>query len=108
MSPPASPAHERDGAGKPRRRAPLVPAEPAHLGPGLNLTIEFLAAIITWGGLGWLVDRWLGTSPWVTIAGIVLGNACGIYLVWLHSRSPEEVERARQRDLERSGSRRRT
>jgi F0F1-type ATP synthase assembly protein I len=85
-----------------------VPADGAHLGQGLNLTIEFLAGILTWGGIGWLVDRWLGTSPWVMSAGFVLGNACGLYLVWLHSRSPDEIERARQRDLERSRTRRGT
>lgn len=83
-----------------------MPANGGHLGQGLNLTIEFLAAIMTWGGIGWVVDRWLGTSPWVMIAGFVLGNACGIYLVWLHSRSEDEIEQARQRDLERSRTRR--
>ena len=31
-----------------------------------------LAAILTWGGIGWLVDRWLDTAPGFMIAGIVL------------------------------------
>lgn len=46
---------------------------------------DFLAALLVWGGIGWLADRWLGTAPWLMIAGIVLGNALGIYMLWLHS-----------------------
>jgi len=28
---------------------------------------------------GWLLDRWLGTRPWLLVAGIVLGAAAGFY-----------------------------
>ena len=58
---------------------------------------EFLGAILTWAGIGWLLDRWLGTDPWLMIAGIVLGNALGIYLLWLHS-DPERASAARDSD----------
>jgi hypothetical protein len=51
---------------------------------------EFLAAIFTWAGIGWLLDRWLGTEPWLLIAGAVLGNGLGIYLLWLRS-DPERA-----------------
>jgi len=30
-------------------------------------------------GVGWLLDRWLGTKPWLTVAGIVLGSIAGFY-----------------------------
>ena len=29
--------------------------------------------------IGWLLDRWLGTGPWLLVAGIVLGAAAGFY-----------------------------
>lgn len=87
-------ARDRGGAEDTARRTPGVPAGPSNLGDAFNLTIEFLAALLTWGGVGWLVDRWLGTDPWLLILGLVVGNACGIYLLWLRSRSPEEIERA--------------
>lgn len=35
--------------------------------------------VVTLLGLGWLLDRWLGTSPWLMVAGIVLGSALGLY-----------------------------
>jgi F0F1-type ATP synthase assembly protein I len=50
-----------------------------------DMLAEFLAAIFTWAGIGWLVDRWLDTDPWFMIAGAVLGNSLGIYLLWLRS-----------------------
>jgi len=28
---------------------------------------------------GWLLDRWLGTAPWLLVAGIILGAAAGFY-----------------------------
>jgi len=28
---------------------------------------------------GWLLDRWLGTNPWLLVAGIVVGAAAGFY-----------------------------
>ncbi len=28
---------------------------------------------------GWLMDRWLGTRPWLLVAGIVLGAVVGFY-----------------------------
>ncbi|HYO99922.1 MAG TPA: AtpZ/AtpI family protein [Pyrinomonadaceae bacterium] len=27
--------------------------------------------------VGWLLDHWLGTSPWLIVAGIVLGSVVG-------------------------------
>lgn len=41
-----------------------------------------LGGVILYGGLGWLVDWWLGTRGFVA-GGIVLGAAAGIVLVWL-------------------------
>jgi ATP synthase protein I len=40
---------------------------------------SLFAAVV--GGLivGWLLDRWLGTSPWLLVTGIVLGAAAGFY-----------------------------
>jgi ATP synthase protein I len=35
-----------------------------------------------WGGVGWLVDRWLGTGVFVGV-GVLAGAAAGVYLVYL-------------------------
>ena len=41
-----------------------------------GLTIFF--SVLSFMGVGWALDRWLGTS-WIMITGIVLGAAIGLY-----------------------------
>ena len=48
-------------------------------------SMELLAGILTWMGLGWLADRWLGTQPWLMVIGALIGYAAGLYLIWLRS-----------------------
>ncbi len=40
---------------------------------------SLFAAVVAGLGLGWLLDRWLGTRPWLLVAGLVLGAAAGFY-----------------------------
>lgn len=44
--------------------------------------VELLAAILTWAGIGWLVDRWLGTAPWFLAIGALVGNGAGLRIDW--------------------------
>jgi F0F1-type ATP synthase assembly protein I len=39
-----------------------------------------VAGVLAWGGIGWLLDRWLGTSYLVAV-GIVVGMAGAFYLI---------------------------
>lgn len=36
-------------------------------------------AVVALCGLGWALDRWLGSSPWLLVLGVVLGAAIGFY-----------------------------
>lgn len=40
---------------------------------------SLFAAVVAGLGVGWLLDRWLRTSPWLLITGLVLGAAAGFY-----------------------------
>jgi ATP synthase protein I len=40
---------------------------------------SLFASVIAGLGLGWLLDRWLGTGPWLLVGGMVLGSAAGFY-----------------------------
>lgn len=40
-----------------------------------------LSGIAVWGGVGWLVDRWLHTGGIATAVGSIVGVVLGIYLV---------------------------
>jgi len=37
------------------------------------------AAVAAFTGVGWMLDKWLGTQPWCLIGGIVLGSAAGLF-----------------------------
>lgn len=41
--------------------------------------ISLFAAVVSGLGLGWLLDRWLGTKPWLMVVGLVLGAAAGFF-----------------------------
>lgn len=44
---------------------------------GAALALFMSVAAMT--GLGWLLDRWLETSPWLLVGGIVFGAVVGFY-----------------------------
>lgn len=41
--------------------------------------LSFVLSTIVLMGLGWALDRWLNTSPWLVVAGIVIGAGIGFY-----------------------------
>ncbi len=47
-------------------------------GVAYRILVEMLAGVLVGGGLGWLLDHWLGTRPWFLLAMIVLGFAAGM------------------------------
>jgi ATP synthase protein I len=48
------------------------------LGDTLASSFEFAATLALFVGAGWLLDRWLGTTPWLMIALAILG-AVGLF-----------------------------
>jgi ATP synthase protein I len=57
---------------------PGANADASGLARGLRLSAEFAAGILVGAGIGWLLDRWLGTSPWGMIVLLLLGFAAGV------------------------------
>ena len=48
------------------------------MGVAIRLSTDLVAAVAVGGFLGWLLDRWLGTSPWLLLLFFFLGVAAGI------------------------------
>lgn len=51
--------------------------------------------------IGFLLDRWLGTDPWLTITFVLLGSYSGFRVMWHHAvvvGERQEEERRRARD----------
>jgi ATP synthase protein I len=47
-----------------------------------TLGFSFVLAIVMGFGGGYLLDGWLGTSPWLTFIGFVVGMAAAILNVY--------------------------
>lgn len=59
-------------------------------GWAFRLSVELVAGLVVGGGIGWLLDRWLGTSPALLILFFFLGAAAGIRNVF---RAAKEMNR---------------
>jgi ATP synthase protein I len=49
----------------------------SNLGMALRLSSEFVAGVLVGGLLGWVIDRFAGTSPWGLIVFLLLGFGGG-------------------------------
>jgi ATP synthase protein I len=77
---------QRLGEGLARQRAGETSNDPAEnraatasgYARGFRLSSELVAGVIVGAGLGWLIDRWFGVSPWGLIVFLLLGFAAGV------------------------------
>lgn len=53
-----------------------------NMGVGFKIATELLAALVVGVGMGWLLDDWLGTKPWMLILFFFLGSAAGVLNVY--------------------------
>jgi ATP synthase protein I len=51
-------------------------------GIGLRAGVEVVAALVVGAGLGFVLDRWLGTFPWLFLVFFVVGGAAGVLNVY--------------------------
>lgn len=52
------------------------------LGLGFRIATELVAAFAVGGGIGYLLDRWLGTAPWLMVVFLLLGATAGMLNVY--------------------------
>lgn len=48
-------------------------------GPVAGAAYTLVGGIILLGGIGYALDQWQGTSPWLLITGLFLGILVGFY-----------------------------
>jgi ATP synthase protein I len=48
------------------------------LARGFRLSSELVAGVLVGAGLGWLIDRWLGTLPWGMFVFALVGFTAGV------------------------------
>ncbi len=76
-----------EGLGQARGRAgPCLPMDPggdrattaSGYARGFRLSSELVGGVLVGAGLGWLIDRLLGISPWGFIVFLLLGFVAGV------------------------------
>jgi ATP synthase protein I len=45
---------------------------------GMRMAAEMVGAVVVGGGIGWGLDWWLGTKPWLFLLFFLLGFAAGV------------------------------
>lgn len=76
LDPPGSPDSP---AGPDRPDLPDLPVAPrARMLTLLSLGFSVPFAIVIGGGAGWLLDRWLGTAPWLFLIFLAFGIVAGL------------------------------
>jgi F0F1-type ATP synthase assembly protein I len=64
---------------------------------GVGLTLVISTVLGLWGG--YVLDRWLGSAPWLMLVGLLLGIASGFVNLFraagLFGREGEQAERDR-------------
>ena len=85
---PNRPAPESDGGGRfsLERAAKSFQENVTRAGPVALGSYTLIGAIILFGGIGYVVDRWQGASHWFLLGGLLLGLIVGFYelakVVW--------------------------
>lgn len=46
-----------------------------------------VSGVLLYGLIGWLLDRWLGTS-FLVVVGIMVGISLGMFMTWRRFRAP--------------------
>ena len=61
------------------------------MGTGFRVASELAAAILVGGGIGWYLDKWLGTPPWFLLLFLMLGIVAGFWNVYKLAVRPTDA-----------------
>ncbi len=77
-----------------RKRRPALDESSAY-GMVTRLVAELVSGLVVGGGIGWALDRWLGTKPWLLVVFFILGAAAGM---WNIVRAAQDMNTPPERD----------
>ena len=78
--PPAEPAPDT-----PDRTGPQAQKSPT-LGSFFFVGTACAVSVVGAGAIGYLLDSWLGTTPWLTFAGLIFGITSAVLLAYSNFR----------------------
>ena len=68
----------RHAAGLDQSAADVDGTMGAGLGAAWRISIEIVVALVVCTAIGWALDYWFGTKPWLMLLFLFLGGAAGI------------------------------
>lgn len=74
------------------------------MGLGFRVAVELVAGIAVGGLLGYALDAWLGTKPWLMVVFLFLGAAAGVMNAYRAAKGLDdsvgfgEAQRRKERD----------
>lgn len=83
-------ARERQDS-DPNKQQPVLRSEQG-AGAGYRVSVELFAGMLFGGGVGWLLDRLLGTKPWLMVVLFILGSAAGLLNAYRAMKRAERDE----------------
>jgi len=70
---------------------------------GLRMASELVGAVLVGGVIGYVLDQWLGTSPWLFLVFFLLGFAAGVLnVIRGFTRLQAEIKEATRGDIGRA------
>jgi|SRR5690348_13231510 ATP synthase protein I len=86
------------------RERPARSSNASGYAAAVRLSSEFVAGILVGAGIGWIIDRVVGTSPWGLIVFLLLGFCAGVLNILRSSgMMPERKLPGRQDDAKKDG-----
>ena len=83
----AARAREEEDSG----RGPESRGRPTGKGLGLRIGVELVTGVLVGVGIGWALDAWLKTAPWLMVVFLLLGGAAGLMNVLRVMRGMDET-----------------
>ena len=84
-----------------KRRASTDPvageANQSAYGTAFKFAAELIVGVVVGGGIGWALDRQLGSAPWLMIVLVILGFAAGLLNVVRAAREAQKKNEPLQR-----------
>jgi ATP synthase protein I len=73
----------------------------ADLGAAWRISIEIVVALVVCTAIGWALDYWFGSKPWLMLLFLFLGGAAGINnavrtALRMDARAMEEMQKSKQ------------
>lgn len=84
--------HQLDEEEHPRPHGP----QPGGMGDAMRLAMDLVFAVVIGFGIGYFLDNWLGTKPWLMLIFLIFGVAAGFRNFYLFAgkllRSNQETK----------------